>query len=365
MIKFMEFSESIRNTFDNDETELQTFSRLMVDTANNAVVEFSIDKANTAIRNKMFAVLGLDVGANRREIRKAIRKHKVDVYEIIEDTLENMLVTGWGENPFFKEFVETQNYADGDRGEFYVADESILTISKLSGNHHDVLRQKLGFGESFTVKTDWYGCKVYAEFELFMAGRLDWANFINKVYEAYDRHVNNMIYRAVMDASDKLPNNSQWVKNIQLVAENKDTILTLIEDVQAATGKEVVVMGTKSALAKLSAIADVNWISDNMKEERHTTGKLGIWESTRLVEIPQVFAPNDTTKKMVDNTKLMFMPVGDNQFVKLYNEGEMQIAEVSDGDARQDKTIEYEIQAKIGIAVVLSLRFGVVNIKTA
>ena len=93
-------------------------------------------------------------------------------------------------------------------------------------------------------------------------------------------------------------------------------MITLIEDVQAATGNEVVIMGTKSALSKLNAITNVDWISNSMKEERHTTGRVGIWEGTRLVEIPQAFAPNDTSKKLVDNTKLLIMPVADNVLLK-------------------------------------------------
>ena len=52
--------------------------------------------------------------AQEKELRKAIRRHKIDVFEIIEETVENLLVSGWGENPFFNEFVEIKSMADGD-----------------------------------------------------------------------------------------------------------------------------------------------------------------------------------------------------------------------------------------------------------
>ena len=359
--RFMTFSDIVKAQFDDGE-EFATFAKLMIDTAKNAVSTYSVEEANEVIRQKMFSILGLDESCSRKELRRAIRKNRYEIFDVIEETVENLLVTGWGENPFFNEFVEVKNMADGDTNEFYVEDESILTVGKLAGNHHDMIRQRLGFGETFRVATSWYGVKVYAEYELFMAGRVDWAKFIQKIYEAYDRYVNDMLYGAVMGASAKLPNNSQWVKSLQMQEQNKDTILELIEDVQAATGKEVVVMGTKSALSKLNGLTPVDWISENMKEERHTTGRLGIWEGTRLVEIPQVFAPNDTSKKMVDNKQLLIMPVSENKFVKLYNEGDAQINEVTDGNTNMDKTVEYEFQAKLGIAVVLGLRFGVVKI---
>lgn len=196
-----------------------------------------------------------------------------------------------------------------------------------------------------------------------MAGRVDWATFVQKIYEAMDKYINDMVYQAVMSAGEKVLPSSQFNKTGALTTDTKDTLLELIEDVQAATGDEVVIMGTKSALSKLNALTDVNWISASMKEERHTTGRLGLWEGTRLVEIPQAFAPNDTSKKLVDNKKLLIMPVADNRFIKIVNEGDEQIREISDGDTNMDKTIEYEYQRKMGIATIIGKKFGMWTIE--
>lgn len=193
-----------------------------------------------------------------------------------------------------------------------------------------------------------------------MAGKVDWANFVQKIYEAFDKKINDMVYASVMSAGTKVLPTSQFNKTGSL---SKDTLLTLIEDVQAANGTEVVIMGTKTALSKLTALSDTAWISDSMKQERHTTGRLGIWEGTRIVEIPQAFAPNDTTTKLVDNNKLLIMPVADNRFIKIYDEGEAQIKEISDGDTNMDKTIEYEYQQKMGVAVIVNRKFGTYTIE--
>ena len=56
------------------------------------------------------------------------------------------------------------------------------------------------------------------------------------------------------------------------------------------------------------------------------------------------------------------MPVADNKFVKLFNEGDAQVKEVSDGATNMDMTIEYEFQQKMGVAVVIGYLFGVWNI---
>lgn len=191
-----------------------------------------------------------------------------------------------------------------------------------------------------------------------MAGKVDWAGFIQKIYEAFDKKVNDMVYTSLMEAGSKVLPTDQFTKTGELSSTTKDSLIELIEDVQAATGDEVIIMGTKTALSKLNAVTDVNWISNGMKEERHTTGKLGIWEGTRLVEIPQRFAPNDTTTKLVDNKKLLIMPVADNRFIKIYNEGESQIKEVNDSATNMDMTIEYEYQMKMGVATIIGKKFG-------
>lgn len=191
-----------------------------------------------------------------------------------------------------------------------------------------------------------------------MAGKVDWAGFIQKIYEAFDKKVNDMVYTSLMEAGSKVLPTDQFTKTGELSSTTKDSLIELIEDVQAATGDEVVIMGTKAALSKLNAVTDINWISNGMKEERHTTGNLGIWEGTRLVEIPQRFAPNDTTTKLVDNKKLLIMPVADNRFIKIYNEGESQIREVNDSATNMDMTIEYEYQMKMGVATIIGKKFG-------
>lgn len=113
------------------------FSQLMFDTA-KGIEKVEKEDANQKIREIMFQVLGVNEGCDRKTLRKAIRRHKLDIYEVIEETVENLLVSGWGENPFFNDYVEIKSHNDGDTNEFYTKDEVILTVSELSGNHHDI-----------------------------------------------------------------------------------------------------------------------------------------------------------------------------------------------------------------------------------
>lgn len=135
----------MRLTFSNADTrevfadkDYKEFSQLMFDTAVGTLKDgHSKEDANDKIREVMFEVLGVDKDCTRKELHRAIRRHKVDVFEVIEETVENLLVSGWGSNPFFDEFVEVKSMNTGDTNEFYVPDESVLTVAELSGNHHD------------------------------------------------------------------------------------------------------------------------------------------------------------------------------------------------------------------------------------
>lgn len=352
-MNFSELSEPVQLAFEEDEQKYMNFSQLMLDTAHKKVKKFSDEDANLAIRKKFANVLGVDLDCSKKTLRKAIRRHKIDVFEILEETLENLLISGWGENPFFREWVEQKNLADGDTNEFYVDEISILTVSRFSGNHHDLIRQKLGIGESFSVKTEWYGIKIYEEFELFQAGRRDFAHMITKVYEAFDRKINDMIYEAFMSADEKLPT------DIKITAKLESAkLLEAVQTLETDTGKEIVIVGTRPALSKVVALSDSAWISERMKDERNTTGMVGSFEGIRLLMVPQVNEYGTRNKKL-DNSKLLLMPIDpNNKPIKLVNEGEAQVKQVSDGDTNQDMTYEYELRQKLGVSVIVNQLFG-------
>lgn len=366
MIRFT--NEKVNAIFEDGKCSFEGFQELMKDVAfnhkivNSEGAEVSKQSANEQIREKFNEVLGIEPGTKGKELRRAMRRHQIDIFEITEDVLADMIITGWGTNPFFMEFVETKNGAIGEKNEFWAEDNVILTVSEVSGNHHNLFRKRVGEGKSYSVKTSWYGVKVYSEMERFMSGYVDWAGLIQKVYEAFDKKFNGMIYAVLGSVGSSLPAGGQWVKTGPIAEETKDTLLQLIDDVRTANGTDVIIMGTKVALAKLAKLKETSWVSEQEKTERYTTGRLGFFEGVRLAEIPQVFADNDTTTRLVSNDKLMIMPVADNKFIKVFYEGDPQVMEVSDGNTNTDKTLEYEYQIKMGVGVVIGRMFGIWNI---
>lgn len=355
--------EVISSVFENEE-QFEGFKSLMFEAGMKNFSEASMTpaKANAKIRDMFVEMTGLEVGKKytRTEIRRAIRRMQNDpvCFDLMEEVLDQIITTGWDENPWFNEFVEKRNLALGDSIVFTTEDDTILSVEKVAGNHHDLRRQRLGVGSHVTPTTAWYGVKVYAEFERILTGQEDWSKLVSKVAEAFVKFVINFTYSAIGQATTKMATEAKFHKTGALSYAN---VIALAGEVEAVNqGCEVVIMGTKTALAKLYAIAPAQWISNEMQQERNQTGKLGIWQGYRLVEIPNGYTDKTLTTKLVADDQILFIPVSaDMKLVAMIDEGDGVITEINDQAVHMDMTYDYEYQRKMGFALLLRRKFGV------
>lgn len=334
---------------------MNEITRLMINTSfNKPSGKYSLEDSNKVIRQYFAKELGIPEGAKANEIRKILRYNdkKVRLFEIIEETVENLLISGWTENEFFKRFVEFRNMQLGDTNLFYVPDESILTVSEFSGDHNDLRRQKLGAGSEYTVTTRDYGIKIYDEYIRFQAGIIDWAMFTNKMYEAIDKKINDQLFEAFLGLDSIVPAGYGVTGALEL---NK--VVELAEAVSTATGEEVMIAGTRTAISRLMNLTPSGWISNSMKDERNTTGYVGNFEGIEALVVPNVFEQGTTIPKYPNN-KLFFIPKSDVKPIKFVYEGDMEYAEDTNKLTRKDQTMEAMIQYKAGLATVFGKYFG-------
>lgn len=366
----MRISNHVQMVFDSMNIQADEFKNLVFDLGlrreiydaeTNRIV--SKAEANEKVLTFVHNVLGIDKHSTKKQRKRAMREHGRELFEVLEDVIDFKVETGFHKNEFFNEFVEERNLARGDSQEFWTETDVILAISKVSGDHHDFILQTLGEGESYTVATSVYGAAVGTDIDLYLMGRRDWAALTDKIAEAFVIQLQNEMYAEVMNAGAKLPVNSQFNKTMAIEKATKDTFDTLIEDVSMANGNaEVYIMGTRTALKKLSAFADIDWVSEDQKKEMATMGRLGSYEGTTLIEIPQRFETNNVTKKLVDSKKLLIMAKTEDKFVKFVDVGDTEILETTEKGARMDDTMKYEVQREMGIYTQISRYFGVWNI---
>lgn len=138
----MNFSTAHLNAVFADEGKYDSVKNLMFDLASGKDIydgETKITKqeANEKVRNIIFEILGLDEKSTKRDRKRAMKKHGEELFEIIEDVVDLEIAHGFTENEFFNDFVDRRSIADDDQLEFVTEDDTILSVAKVSGQHHD------------------------------------------------------------------------------------------------------------------------------------------------------------------------------------------------------------------------------------
>ena len=319
----------------------------------------SKSEANKAIRKVFMDVCGLsedDLKSNKKR-RRAEKEHQREIFEIIEEEIDFKIAEGYAESEWFNAFVDGRNLALGDAQEFTTESKALFVVGDYSGDNHDITMQQLPVGQSEIVKTSPKTIKIGKDIDLIILGRVEFTKWIDKVAQSYIQYVQAMTYDMVQSAADKLP--AIFKGTGTLAAGSKDDFDELIENVEAYNGGNVVIMGTKVALKKITALADVQWASVSQKDSIANTGRLGAYEGTMLVEIPQKIKMGSTTgEKLFSNNILLIMPVTEDKFVKFVDEGETEIFEVTEKGQLVDDFETYEVSRRLGAAVVLGQYFG-------
>ena len=167
------------------------------------------------------------------------------------------------------------------------------------------------------------------------------------------------IYAAFTNAYQRLPVSPTLIGNNTLVKASFDDIITEVETIN---GCAAVIVGTKTALKSLNALTDVNWRSLSQKESVAASGRLGTYEGTEMIEIPNRYLDRSLTTKAFSDKTLLILPVIEDKFVKVVDQGETeiyQITEKGEENGRWDDVMKYEMTRGFGVGVQLGRYFGI------
>lgn len=334
-----------------DKAYLNELTCLMNDSLSNKVGLFAdenqVKYTDQAIREAFFEILGDD-----KLTWQGWRNHKNEIFTVIENVLTTNLPRAWESSPFYNQFVEVKNGALGDKNEYVIDQDGVLVASRFSGNHWDTERQKLQGKRSFSVPTEWIYIHVYDDLERFLNGTVTLPEMMRKMQEAFQREIDSRTFAAFNGIGTYLPEEFR-----ETGAYVKETMLDIIEKVQTASQKDVVLAGTRAALAAIAEGIDSQWISNAQKEEMATTGALlnltGLGVTAIL--IPQTFV-RGTYDFKVDNKSIYILPDMEKP-VKLFFEGTTRALDRNAYETH-DQVQESIIETKLGHSVVISNLFG-------
>lgn len=282
---------------------------------------------------------------------KTFRANKYDVFTIVEEVLDDTL--GVIITNQFDNLADVKNVAVGEKPVFRVNDPSLFRISRIAGGTNDLRRQKI-LNRKFEVDTDYFGAKIYAELELFIAGLVPWTEMVNRLTLSFANDLGTKIYEAIAKSYSAL-NSIYGVTG----AYNEDVLFDMIQHVETKAGKrKAVVMGTRKALRKISKDLVM---SDSMKEKFNSVGYIGNVGGTDLILLPQAYKAG-TNEFAISDDMLLVLPANE-KIVKIVVEGDTQMIEVADAGTRNDQQMEYLIQKKMGVGVMQSAIYGIYKLQ--
>lgn len=311
-------------------------TKLATDLYHGRNVNFDGVSGDQALRNMVGDVLGVEPGSKIDYY--AWEANKLEVFQILSVAIDAVLPLRL-ENQF-DAIADFRQVDLGDTQKFEIQDNSLLRIGRVSAGNQSLQRQQL-FGKSFTVPTDWYGGKVYAEFERFMSGRVDWKGLVDRVAASFENKIQTEIYNGFAQSYDELRATRKATGTYE-----EDKLFEVAEHIGVASGgKPVAVYGTRKALRKITKDLPA---SESMKDQRNKIGFVDTLGGLDLIALPQAYKAG-TEKFAIDDDTLLILPQGE-KIVAVVLEGQA-IVNDTDALARTDLQNEFVTLKKMGIQV--------------
>ena len=321
--------------------KLTDIQKLALDCYNGKVENFSVKDGEDTLRNE---ILGM-VGGTWDYYSYQENKHKISrlISEVITVKMNELTAES------FSQFCEVRDYALGDKVEFTVKNTNLFKVANIAGGKNSTRRQRL-MGKKVPTVAYKMAVAMYEEFDRFLAGRIAWSELVNTVAASFQHEIAMQISDAIQSAY------TITHQNLKISGNYADAELRkLIAKVKGATGQEVVIYGTPTALGQVdgaNSIADLN--------DKREFGYLKVFEGTPMLELPQTYNVEENKFGVKDNL-LLVLPVGE-KIVKLGFEGQLMTIENTDGTVRDDQQIEFFMQRKCHLGVLVASRFGAYEI---
>jgi hypothetical protein len=320
--------------------------RLALDTYHgNVRGDYANQNPSDVLRQALIAANG---GSSKFDM-KAMRRNKVEIFEIIEEILPILIQEGLQGDEFFMNLVEQRQLSAGDTNEFIADDNSTFIVSEMADGIATPRRQRIGAKRNVTIDTFVHGVRIFDELSRFLAGRVDWNQMVNKVAVAYQQKLLNDAYTAFSGITSTTTGlNSTYIAS---GVYSESAVLDIVEHVEASTGKTASIVGTKAALRKCTSAIQ----SEASKTELYNIGYYGKLAGVPMVSIKNRHAVGTDTFIFPDNK--LFILASDDKPIKIVQSGETYISD-KDGSTNADMTMEYLMIDRYGVGLLINGKLG-------
>ena len=271
-------------------------------------------------------------------------QHKYEIYEVMSELLTT--TTAELSRDMFEHIAQFKDTELGDRIEFIVENPELYEVSVIASGTNDLLRQKLINGKAQTTGFD-LGVKIYAEFNEFMTGRIDWDKCVEKVAKSFNVAIAELIAKEWKTAYDTVSSDLKVTGDID---ENK--LVELVQKVESQGQGKAIIYGSKTALAK---IPNITTLEANAREDREK-GYVSMFKGTECVELQNKY--DLATKKWVLENDILFIVPSEVKPILIGFEGDAFVMDDETGE-RLDRQVEYEMTRKVHLGVLKNQVYGI------
>lgn len=336
-------------------TELQ---QLCLDVYFNRTGKFSKEEGSDAIRNMFLERLGVEeVPTNKSKFKRFMRKHKNDFYELLEETVTE--VVNRISLDKFSDYVDYGTCDLGDKPVYRVKNKNLYDSAVIATGVRKRERQKM---HDRKVETSAFriAIKIYEEGFDFLTGKINWTELCDKAAESFVHKTATIATGCMFNAYDEVGNPHTHLTTNAAGLETK--LKDVIQIVEAASGVKCQIVATKGGLARVPGSGGVYSIDD--AKDKREFGYVKMFEGTRCVELPQYYdeeiAGDD--KFVVPNDMLLILPEGE-ALVAIRHEGDVEVHDMKDTEERKDYQVEFEMERIAHIGVPVFNKYGFIKIE--
>lgn len=322
---------------------LTDLMKLSKDVYANKTLQFNEVDGNTALRRAILDAVGGEWSYY------AYMDNKGKFFQVLSEVLA--LPLGAGLTKAFEGLVSVNTIGLTDKRVIKIKDSSLFKVCKVARGNNSIVRNKI-YNKQITVQTEPYGVKIYAEWDEFITGQVDFAELIDRVKKSIASETALRIAGALADTFNASTNPLYNVAGTFAEA----SLDALIARVKAKTGMSVAIYGTATGLGKISTSV----VAESSKETYANLGYYGKYKGTPMVELPQSYLNGTETFALADN-EIYVLPTGLN-LIDLTYAGDPVVVETTDNNARADQQIEFQIVYNMSITVLMTKFFAIYQI---
>lgn len=309
-------------------------------TVPTAFANKTVADVNNALRAELQALCGT---------YDLFRRNKLDLFEIMQETMD--AVVPKEVESVIARFAEVKNYANGVKPSFKIKK------GKIRARKFATRATASGVYETFRLDTDTIDVNTfviadaaYIDFERFLSGDEEWADYMEALMDGILHRIYKEIYGELMNGAALLGNMN---KKTTVGSFSKEDLLALIKVVKAygdpvivATSDYITDMGPDEIVSGQYAEEDINNI--------HKYGRILSFRGVPVVELPVSYEDETNTTEVFGGKYAFVLPSSNYKIMMVAFEGQT----IVDDWTNRDRSMEIQAYKKMGTAIVTGNNWG-------